>query len=86
MKKSFQTKMSNGNRLQKRRDGYGHVIDSKKKTKETQKDMASSHRVATLLQTWIFFFLIYPDRKRTAAGTQLGLNFVWAAEKSSGRN
>lgn len=47
--------------------------------------MASSHRVATLLQTWIFFFLIYPDRKRIAAGIQLSLNFVWAAEKSSGR-
>lgn len=56
------------------------MIDSKKKIKETQKDMASSHRVATLLQTWIFFFLIYPDRRRTAAGIQLGLNFVWAAE------
>lgn len=31
--------------------------------------MASSHRVAMLLQTWIVFFPIYPDRERTAAGT-----------------
>lgn len=29
--------MSNGNRLQKRRDGRGHVIDSENKTKGTQK-------------------------------------------------
>lgn len=36
-----------------------------------------------LLQTWIVFFPIYPDRERELVLVQLSLSFLWTAEKSS---
>lgn len=54
-----------------------------KTKKENHKDMASSHWVATLLQTWIVFFPIYPDKERELVLVQLSLNFLWTAEKFS---